>query len=61
MKQKSEQTHINLPINNKINDDLSKVTVGLLKKQVDQLVINYNKLAKTLNRPTIDETHTHSV
>lgn len=35
--------------------DPSRVTVRLLKRQVDDLVLNFNKLAKTLNRPTLDE------
>lgn len=36
----------------------AKITVGQLKQQVDQLVQNYNKLAKNLNHPQLDETGT---
>lgn len=34
---------------------LDTVTVSHLKQQVDDLVDNYNKLAKTLNRPQLHE------
>lgn len=36
-------------------DDVGTVTVSQLKQQVDDLVDNYNKLAKTLNRPPLHE------
>lgn len=39
-------------------EDIAQVTVSKLKKQVDDLVDNYNKLAKTLNRPLLHETNT---
>lgn len=34
---------------------LDQVTVSQLTRQVDDLVNNYNKLAKTLNRPQLEE------
>lgn len=40
-----------------ITEDIAKVTVSKLKKQVDDLVVNYNKLAKTLNRPQLHDTN----
>lgn len=43
---------------NEINNNNSvptKVTIKQLKEQVDDLVDNYNELAKKLNRPTLDE------
>lgn len=40
-----------------ITDDIAQVTVSQLKKQVDDLVDNYNKLAKTLNRPQLHDTN----
>lgn len=45
---------------------VAQLTVTHLKRQVDDLVDNYNKLAKTLNRPQLHEhdakdTHTKVV
>lgn len=37
------------------------ISVELLKQQVDDLVENYNKLARTLNRPQLHETNIKSV
>lgn len=42
-------------------EDVAQVTVSQLKKQVDDLVDNYNKLAKTLNRPQLHETNKRDV
>lgn len=41
------------------SDNMAQVTASQLKKQVDDLVDNYNKLAKTLNRPQLRETNTN--
>ncbi|XP_055319576.1 aspartyl/asparaginyl beta-hydroxylase isoform X8 [Sitodiplosis mosellana] len=42
-------------------EDIAQVTVSQLKKQVDDLVDNYNKLAKTLNRSQLHDTNTRDV
>lgn len=42
-------------------EDIAQVTASQLKKQVDDLVDNYNTLAKTLNRPQLHETNTEDV
>lgn len=34
----------------------TQVTAKQLERQVDDLIVNYNKLAKTLNQPLIDDT-----
>lgn len=43
------------------SDAVEQVTVNQLEQQVDDLVDNYNKLAKTLNRPQIHEANADGI
>lgn len=38
-----------------------QVTAKMLERQVDDLVENFNKLAKTLNRPQLHETNSNEI
>lgn len=65
---KSSQTHHDpkkRATDEQSNDSQSipvdQVTVGQLERQVDDLVQNYNKLAKTLNRPQIHEANANGI
>ncbi|XP_031625647.1 aspartyl/asparaginyl beta-hydroxylase isoform X3 [Contarinia nasturtii] len=50
----------NVKLNEDNQSDPVNITVTQLKQQVDVLVENYNKLAKTLNRPQLHETNRKS-